>query len=214
MTKKAELHILDADLERSKVLTRIFKRYGYIHENNSRLSDLYRERVREDGELFNGFPYTGTILLGCRKLVDAGETIAGLREAECFLPVIVYTDNPVRTGDIVTTLGLGATDCLKIPEDWDRIFDSLDAIIANSSELTEGICGTFRSTESLMRLSDRERGVLSLISRGETTEGIARILHLSNRTVEVHRANLLRKLEVKNAVEAAVLYSRSSHRPF
>jgi len=51
------------------------------------------------------------------------------------------------------------------------------------------------------RLSDREFEVFQLIGQGQGTRQIADHLHLSVKTVEVHRANIKRKLELKAATE-------------
>ena len=51
----------------------------------------------------------------------------------------------------------------------------------------------------VQRLSDREFEVFQLIGRGKGTRDIAGLLHLSVKTVEVHRANLKKKLELKTA---------------
>ncbi|MBI3328661.1 MAG: response regulator transcription factor [Nitrospinae bacterium] len=48
----------------------------------------------------------------------------------------------------------------------------------------------------LDRLSPREREVLQLISEGQTSAAIAEVLHISLKTVERHRANLMAKLQV------------------
>ncbi|MBU3820619.1 response regulator transcription factor [Flavobacteriaceae bacterium XHP0103] len=50
-------------------------------------------------------------------------------------------------------------------------------------------------------LSQKEKEVLGLISEGFTTKDIATKLFVSTRTIETHRANILRKLEVKNTAE-------------
>lgn len=50
-------------------------------------------------------------------------------------------------------------------------------------------------------LSQKEKEVLGLISEGLTTKDIAAKLFVSTRTIETHRANILRKLEVKNTAE-------------
>ncbi|HXZ69123.1 MAG TPA: helix-turn-helix transcriptional regulator, partial [Alphaproteobacteria bacterium] len=47
-------------------------------------------------------------------------------------------------------------------------------------------------------LSAREREVFNLLAEGLQNADISSKLHISIRTVEVHRANLYRKLEVKN----------------
>jgi DNA-binding NarL/FixJ family response regulator len=53
----------------------------------------------------------------------------------------------------------------------------------------------------LERLSDREFEVFQLLGQGHGTRQIAERLHLSVKTVEVHRANLKKKLELKSGAE-------------
>lgn len=48
------------------------------------------------------------------------------------------------------------------------------------------------------KLTDREREVLQLVAEGRTNKEIARRLRISRRTVEVHRANMMHKLNLRN----------------
>ncbi|MBX5440207.1 MAG: response regulator transcription factor [Solirubrobacteraceae bacterium] len=50
-------------------------------------------------------------------------------------------------------------------------------------------------------LTPRELDVLKLIAEGHTSEEIAEILHISKKTVDRHRANILEKLGMRNRVE-------------
>jgi DNA-binding NarL/FixJ family response regulator len=52
--------------------------------------------------------------------------------------------------------------------------------------------------QGLQGLTDREREVLVMIARGLSTKEIASALDIGQRTVETHRANLMRKLGVKS----------------
>src|SRR5690348_152616 len=64
-------------------------------------------------------------------------------------------------------------------------------------------------------LSDREFEVFQLIGQGQGTRQIAQYLHLSIKTVEVHRANIKRKLELENAtdlVRYAVRWTEAQHK--
>ncbi len=54
------------------------------------------------------------------------------------------------------------------------------------------------SRQGLQGLTEREREVLALIARGLSTKEIAASLDIGQRTVETHRANLMRKLGVKS----------------
>jgi len=53
----------------------------------------------------------------------------------------------------------------------------------------------------IKRLSEREIEILKLVSEGKTTKEIADVLFISTRTVETHRVNMMKKLEVQNSAE-------------
>ena len=55
------------------------------------------------------------------------------------------------------------------------------------------------SNSPIEKLSDREFQVLQLIGQGKSTRDIAAQLHLSSKTVDVHRAHIREKLELKDA---------------
>ncbi len=50
-------------------------------------------------------------------------------------------------------------------------------------------------------LTAREREVLQLVAEGRSTKEVAEVLHISAKTAENHRTNLMRKLKVKSATE-------------
>ena len=50
-------------------------------------------------------------------------------------------------------------------------------------------------------LSQRETEVLRLVSEGKTTKEIANTLFVSTRTVETHRSNIMKKMDVQNTAE-------------
>jgi DNA-binding NarL/FixJ family response regulator len=64
------------------------------------------------------------------------------------------------------------------------------------------------SSEKLDMLSPREMEVMELISHSMTNEEIAEKLFLSPKTVKTHLRNIFMKAEIKNRVEAALLYTR------
>ncbi len=72
-----------------------------------------------------------------------------------------------------------------------------------SAKILEGFSGRRPSTGSSLidRLSDRELEVFQLIGEGIGTREIAAQLHLSVKTVEVHRAHIKEKLSLKTAPE-------------
>jgi DNA-binding NarL/FixJ family response regulator len=72
-----------------------------------------------------------------------------------------------------------------------------------SSRILEIFSGGGKSSSSspVGKLSDREFEVFQLIGQGMGTRDVAEQLHLSIKTVEVHRANIKAKLEIKTATD-------------
>jgi DNA-binding NarL/FixJ family response regulator len=58
-----------------------------------------------------------------------------------------------------------------------------------------------KQQEGSVKLTNREIEIVRLISEGLTSQEMADKLFISPRTVETHRANLMKKLSVKNAIE-------------
>ncbi len=55
--------------------------------------------------------------------------------------------------------------------------------------------------EYYMKLTVREREVLQLIAEGNANREIARLLHISIKTVESHKAHIMEKLDIRNIAE-------------
>jgi DNA-binding NarL/FixJ family response regulator len=72
-----------------------------------------------------------------------------------------------------------------------------------SSSILEMISGGRNRAQgsSLEKLTDREFEVFQLIGQGQGTRDIAEKLHLSVKTIDVHRANIKAKLKVQSASE-------------
>ena len=69
--------------------------------------------------------------------------------------------------------------------------------------LSEDTIKAYLSNRKLPRepLTTRERQVLKLVAEGETSRDIAQLLSISTRTVEHHRANLMKKLSIKKTAD-------------
>jgi two-component system, LuxR family, response regulator DctR len=116
------------------------------------------------------------------------------------LPVIFLTGH----GDVpmaVDTLKRGAFDFFEKPFNDNKLMDRVEEALAASR--TAGTADKVHAR--LASLSAREREVLDLILVGKMNKVIADELGISMRTVEVHRAHIFGKMNVKTAVELARL---------
>ena len=116
------------------------------------------------------------------------------------LPVIFLTGH----GDVpmaVDTLKRGAFDFFEKPFNGNLLMDRVLQGLAGSRQAGAAALVQAR----LATLSVREREVLDLILAGNMNKVVADKLGISMRTVEVHRAHVLDKMQVKTAVELAGL---------
>lgn len=63
-------------------------------------------------------------------------------------------------------------------------------------------------SESIFNLTKREKQILALVLDGKSNKEIAENLNVSKRTAEVHRFNLMKKLDVKNLIELTKIASK------
>ena len=75
----------------------------------------------------------------------------------------------------------------------------VDQVIEHS--LLQQLEQSAETPDPLARLSSREREVLQLVVEGQSSAEIAQVLHLSPKTVETYRGNLMKKLELQNLPE-------------
>lgn len=125
------------------------------------------------------------------------------------LPVIFMTGH----GDItmaVEAVKNGAFDFYEKPFDDARLLARIGEAFALSAQRIAQAADAAGVQERLDRLSPRERDVMDLILAGRLNKVIAGELGISMRTVEVHRANIFEKMQVRSAVELATLLGRAS----
>ncbi|MDP1654297.1 MAG: response regulator transcription factor [Rhodocyclaceae bacterium] len=143
----------------------------------------------------------GCIVLDVRMPGMSGlELYEQLNARQCALPVIFITGH----GDVpmaVSALKKGAVDFIEKPfSDKDML-----RLIGQCLELDRGNREKQQQTEVLARrlasLSEREIEVMDLILAGKLNKQVADILNISIKTVEVHRARIMDKMEVRTVAE-------------
>lgn len=156
---------------------------------------------------------SGCLLLDIRMQGMSGtELFERLLERGSRLPVIFLTGH----GDVpmaVSSLKNGAFDFVEKPcNDNDLVDRVLEAL-----KLDKARCAAAATADSVNakigQLTARERQVMALVLAGKQNKVIADELQISMRTVEVHRASLLEKMEVRTAVELAQKLAASSGKP-
>lgn len=139
--------------------------------------------------------------------------MSGMSGLDCFdilvtrgskLPVIFLTGH----GDVplaVATLKRGAFDFFEKPFNDNDLVTRVEEAMAMDAELRATHATVNAVNERLSRLTSREKQIMEQVLAGKFNKVIADELNISMRTVEVHRANLFDKMQVKTAVELANL---------
>ena len=124
------------------------------------------------------------------------------------LPVIFLTGH----GDVPTAVAAvkrGAFDFVEKPFSNNGLVDRIEQALQASADALLARRGMQGLQRALSELTEREREVMHLVVEGRANKAIADELAISVRTVEVHRARVFEKMNVKSAVELANLLRES-----
>ena len=131
------------------------------------------------------------------------DQLAGLELVEV-MPVIFLTGH----ADVPTAVHMvkrGAFDFCEKPFSDNALVDRIEQAIRRSAQVLAARQARQQLKSRLQELTERERDVMGLVVEGLPNKLIADQLNISVRTVEVHRARVFDKMEVKSAVELANL---------
>ena len=117
-----------------------------------------------------------------------------------FMPVIFLTGH-ADVPTAVATVKRGAFDFCEKPFSDNALVDRIEQALARSAQVLAQRQIQSRVQARLAELTERERDVMRLVVEGLPNKLIADQLNISVRTVEVHRARVFDKMEVKSAVE-------------
>jgi DNA-binding NarL/FixJ family response regulator len=125
------------------------------------------------------------------------------------LPLIFITSRDDRAS-IRLGMGSGADDYLTKPFSCDELIQAIETRIQRGAAAPAQDPEARRLREDLQRqLTTRQLDILKRVAAGRVTKEIAADLGLSPQTISVHRANIMRKLDLHNAAALAALAMRA-----
>jgi len=151
------------------------------------------------------------------KPLDGLAMLDQVRKEGCSTPAVILTMSDSET-DLANAIRAGVRGYLlkdMAPED---VVDAIRRVAAGelvvaptmTIKMIEMLRGDQPGDEpknSLKLLTDREREILQLLSRGESNKAIAQTLSISYDTVKQHVRHILTKLNLSSRVKAAVLFT-------
>jgi FixJ family two-component response regulator len=193
------IHIVDDDASFRGAIGELLEAYGYrvlLYESGTQ---LLKEPPDDEA---------ACILLDVRMAgLNGPQLQRQLLERGCKLPIIFLSGH----GDIPTTvetIKAGAEDFLTKPVTKEKLLEAIERALARYKAV-QAQAGRISTLQSLFaRLTPREREVFGLLVRGKPHKLIAHELGISERTVKLHRHQLVQKLQVHSLAELAILAER------
>lgn len=166
-------------------------------------------------EFLNRPPWPGT---GCVVLdvnmpgMNGPELHQRMTELGLTLPIIFLTGNgDVPTG--VRAMKNGAVDFLLKPVDDEVLLQAIDAALRRHAVQLAGAESLREIQGRLKLLSPREREVMERVIRGRLNKQIAADLGIAEKTVKVHRGQVMHKMSVRSVAELVRVCDTAGIRP-
>lgn len=192
MSSGAIVYVVDDDLGVRKALSFLLVSAGL----NVRLYASATAFLKEVNDLGRCCIVTDVRMPG----IDGLEFIRRLNERGLTVPVIVMTghaDIPLA----VEAMKAGAIDFLEKPFREDRFLEVVRFALVCDEKSVRRSQELLRTQARLQSLSQRERQVLDCLVAGKANKVIAHELNISIRTVEIHRSNVMAKMEARSLSE-------------
>jgi len=193
------IHIVDDDASFRTALGDLLSACGYRVSLSSSSEQLL-------AAVPNGEP--ACILLDVLMTGMSGPELQNrLTELGCRVPVIFITGH----GDIPTTvqaIKTGAEDFLTKPVMKEKLIGVIERALRRYEETREQDVRDTALRSLFSRLTPREREVFGLLARGKPHKQIAFALGTSERTIKLHRHNVMQKFQIQSLAELAVIAER------
>ena len=186
------IYVVDDDKSALDSLSLLLTAEGYAvrsHESAGTLLDAIKQNER------------GCVITDARMPGMSGlDLLAVMRERRVSMPVIVVTGH----GDVhlaVEAMKRGAIDFFEKPFDAGALLASVRSALMSENDICPSNAEIRILQKRFATLRKREKEVLAGLLRGQLNKVMANELGLSVRTVEIHRTNLMKKMQTKSLPE-------------
>ncbi|WP_191117260.1 response regulator transcription factor [Vibrio campbellii] len=189
------LYIVDDEESVLESMAFMLESYGYEVETFSSGVDFLNEV---------NLSAPGCVLLDSRMPDMRGQDVHQMMNEKLSPISVIYLTGHGDIPMAVDALKDGALDFFQKPVDGNALVMAVDDAMAQSLKNGEKL----GAKQVLQSLTKREREVLGLVVKGMKNQEMADLLCVSLRTIEVHRSNVMKKLEAESL---AVLIHKVGH---
>ena len=192
MFSRQTIYVVDDDEPALDSLSLLLTTEGYAvrsHESARTFLDAIKQNER------------GCVITDARMPGMSGlDLLAVMKERRVSMPVIVVTGH----GDVhlaVEAMKRGAIDFFEKPLDGRALLASVRSALMSENDICPSNAETRILQKRFATLTKREKEVLAGLLRGQLNKVTGNELGISARTVEIHRANLKKKMQAKSLPE-------------
>ena len=196
----AEVLIVDDDDSVRRGLERLLGANGYRTQTFASARQLLERAADAEGSCL--------ILDLQMPEMDGMEVQQRLLDADLDVGIVFLTGHgDVPTG--VQAMKQGAVDFLTKPVDEEALLSAVRAALTRQSDRRAAKELVASVSERIANLSPRERQVMDAVVRGALNKQIAAQLGISEKTVKVHRGQVMRKMRVNSLAELVQLCAKA-----
>ena len=190
------IHVVDDDDDQRNALLRLLGAAGYDARGHASVGDFLLHELPDR---------PGCLVLDLRMPGQSGLDLqAVLNQRERSLPIVFLSGN-ADVASSVRAMKAGAVDFLTKPVESAILLKAIETALSSEAAQRKVRDEALRVGALLSSLSTRERAVLDLIIAGSLNKQIADTLGIAERTVKLHRANLMSKLNVRSPAQLGQL---------
>ena len=196
----ATVFIVDDDQSVRTALARLM-RSASLHAETFASGKEFLEREHPDGP--------GCMVLDLSMPGSTGlELQQDMAAADIDLPIIFLTGHG-SVPSSVKALKSGAVDFFEKPVDDDRLLSAIKGAVEQSIRTRRDRARLSEIRGRVARLTRRELQVFRLVVQGKLNKQVAAELGMSEKTVKVHRARVVKKMEADSLAELVLLAKRA-----
>ena len=195
------VRIIDDDKAICEALVFVLKQEGYDAQAWTNAEDFLREEISNR---------PGCLLLDIRMPGLSGLELQRVLKARKQKTPIIFISAHGDIDTAVYTMKMGAYDFLQKPLDPERVIKTVANALAKDEIQKKLAVDPDEAVEKYARLTAREKQVAEMTAEGLPNAEIGERLGITERTAEVHRANIYRKLEISDITGLRAVFAAIS----
>jgi FixJ family two-component response regulator len=148
----------------------------------------------------------GCLLLDMRMPGMSGLEVQDALKEKCIALPIIFLTGHGEVSTAVQAMRDGALDFIEKPFQPQLLLDRIHACLKVDQESYDEKCKQQLAASQLNHLTPREKEIAKLIVAGKPSKVIATLMDISEKTVDVHRHNIMKKTSIKSTAELVQLW--------